>query len=103
MMPQQTLAQRVLRLEGEMTDLRELPWKVEGLTQQVLQLRTDLNAGFSALRTELQAEIRAEIRASEDETRRQMRVLHEDVISRIALLDEALNGRGRKSRRRPKR
>ena len=44
------------------------------------------------------AAVRDEIRAGDEETRRQMRVLHEEVISRIALLDE-----GRKMRRRGKR
>ena len=48
---------------------------VEG---QIVQLRTDMNAGFSATREDLG---------------RRMRVLHEDVIARIALLGERLNGR----------
>jgi hypothetical protein len=40
---------------------------------------------------------RAPIRTGDEETRRQMRILHEEVISRIALLAE-----GRKPRRRGK-
>jgi hypothetical protein len=47
-------------------------------------VRGDLN--------DLRAEIR-DIRASDDETRRHMRVLHEDVIARIALLQEWLDRR----------
>jgi hypothetical protein len=39
--------------------------------------------------------VRDEIRTGDEETRRQMRVLHEEVLARIALLDE-----GRKTRRR---
>jgi len=35
------------------------------------------------------------MRDGDDETRRQMRVLHEEVVSRIALFQE---GRGRKKR-----
>jgi hypothetical protein len=42
--------------------------------------------------------LRTEIRAGDEETRRQMRVLHEEVISRIALLRE---GQQRRNHRRP--
>jgi hypothetical protein len=51
---------------------------------------------------ELGETLRAEMRAGDEETRRQMRVLHEEVIARFALLDEHLNGRKRspESRRR---
>jgi hypothetical protein len=52
-----------------------------------------MNAGFSALRDEIRAvdeeiraDLRAEIRAGDEETRRFMRVLHEDVIARIAAI-----------------
>jgi hypothetical protein len=45
----------------------------------------------------------AAIRAGDEETRRQMRVLHEDVIGRIALLGEQINGGGlrRRAQKRP--
>jgi hypothetical protein len=39
-----------------------------------------------------QRTLREEIRAGDEETRRLMRVLHEDVISRIALLQEGWRG-----------
>ena len=38
--------------------------------------------------TGLRDELRAEIRAGDEETRVEMRVLHEEVIARIALLQE---------------
>jgi hypothetical protein len=73
---------------------------------QIVQLRDELHAGFSAVRQEmavmrddlrselkstavsLHAEIRAEIRSGDEETRRYMRVLHEDIITRIAALSD---------------
>ena len=53
------------------------------------------------------AEVRLEMVALNHETLTQMRVLHEDVIARFALLDEHMNGRKRSRRelsagRRPK-
>ena len=42
----------------------------------------------------LRDELIARMDTGDDETRRQMRVLHEEVISRIALLHESLNERG---------
>jgi hypothetical protein len=62
---------------------------------------------FSAVRLELRAEIKAEadlvrrelrveIREGDEETRRYMRALHEEVLSRIATLQEALPRRRRR-------
>ena len=45
---------------------------------------------FSAVRTEM--------RELNEETHVHMRVLHEDIVSRIALLDEHMNGRSRSRR-----
>ena len=55
---------------------------------QFSQLRGEMRAGFSAVRTE--------IREGDEETRRvrtHVLVLHEDVVSRFAVLDEHANGR----------
>jgi predicted nucleic acid-binding Zn-ribbon protein len=88
-MPQQTLARRVERLEEAVENLQRLPEQVDSLgvqqdrlEAQIVQLRDEMPSEFSA--------VRAEMRAGDEETRRLMRVLHEDVIARIALLD---NGR----------
>ncbi len=54
-------------------------------------LREEIRAGDEAIRSEL----RAEIRAGDEETRRYMRVLHEEVISRIATLQESRRPRNR--------
>jgi hypothetical protein len=82
-MSPQSLDERVDALEKQMSELRELPVKVGELSTQVSQFRTDMDAGFSALRIE--------IRAGDEETRRHMRVLHEEVIDRIKLLHEGIS------------
>jgi hypothetical protein len=141
-MPPETLVNRVAILEHKMESLEGLPDRVAALEVQIVQFRAEVRAEFSAVRQEmrglsetLRAEmnglgdtlrgemngglnglaqtLRAEIRAGDEETRLQMRVLHEEVIARFALLEEHLNGqkrspesRGRTSvprRRSPKR
>src|SRR5438128_141748 len=96
-MPQESLVKRVEKLEGEMTALAGLPAQVADLAAQVSQLRVEMRAGFSAIRDEIRAgdagtigQLRDEIRAGDAETRSEMRILHEDVITRIALLQEGL-------------
>ena len=106
-MPPQTLENRVEKLETQMLELRELPALVAEVGVQILQLRTEMRAEFSAIRQEirtgdeetrrsLREEMRAgdetlreEMRAGDEETRRLMRVLHEDLVGRIALLQES--------------
>ena len=70
-----------------MQTLQELPNRVASLDSrvaslavQILQLRGEMRAECSA--------VRQEIKAGDEETRRYMRVLHEEVISRIKLLGE---------------
>ena len=111
-MTPQSLEQRVESLERRMNALDELPARVGALEAQFLLLRDEMHGEFSALRGELKAgdeetrrvlreEIRAgddetrrmlreEIRAGDEETRRFMRVLHEDLVARLAVLQ---NGR----------
>lgn len=117
-MPPQTLENRVEILETQMMELRELPAQVAEMGVQIMQLRTEMRAEFSAIRQDirtgdeetrgtlreeiraldgtLREEIRAgdetlrgEIRAGDEETRRLMRVLHEDLVGRFALLQES--------------
>jgi len=80
-------------VRGEMRDLAEtLRGEMHnGISGLAETLRGEMHNGISGLAETL----RGEIRAGDEETRRQMRVLHEEVISRIALLDETLNGRKR--------
>jgi hypothetical protein len=83
-----SLEGRIEILEENMEQLRDVPARLSGVEarlsgveSQIVQLRTEMRGGFSALRTE-------------------MRVLHEEVISRIALLQEARSTSPPKSRRR---
>ena len=61
--------------------MASLPSRVGALELQIVQLRNEMRVEFSA--------VRAEIREGDEETRRYMRVLHEEVISRIATLAES--------------
>lgn len=70
-----------------MENLERLPARMNALELQILQLREEMHSGFSALRQD--------IREGDEETRRFMRVLHEDVIERIARIQE---GPGRRKR-----
>ena len=96
-MAQKSLERRVEMLEKRVDILEQLPERVRAVELQIVQLREDLHGEFSALATGL----RSEIRAGDEETRRvlreemrelfadnqrQMRILHEDVIARIATI-----------------
>ena len=100
-----------------MEDLRSLPERVAGVESQILQFRGEMHSEFSALRDEMHGELSAvrddlrtglrshaerleklesalvAIRQDNEETRSQARMLHEEVLARIALLQE---GRRRK-------
>ena len=106
-MTEPTLTDRVTILERKVEDLASLPARMGAVALQIRQLRDEMRGEFSAVREELatmrvelraeihtnaaslHAEIRAEIRQGDEETRRFMRVLHEDVIARISALGEA--------------
>jgi hypothetical protein len=109
-MPPQTLAARTERLEERVTALEQLPARIDALTSQVSQLREEMHAEFSALREhvrvgdedtrrslveeirlgdeETRRMLRDEIRAGDEETRRHARVLHEEILSRLTLIQE---------------
>lgn len=90
---------------NEMQNLDELADRVTSLEVQIVQLRDEMRAEFSATRAEAREgnedtrhTLREEIRAGDQETRRliyslhdeamtQMRVLHEDLVERIKLID----------------
>ena len=109
-MESRSLGERVTLLEN---DLRGLPERVGALETQVTvvvtqcaEFRDEVRGEFSFVRaamtsmrsdmTSMRAdmasmrdELRKEIREGDDETRRLMRVLHEDLVSRIALIDRS--------------
>ncbi len=81
-------------LERRVTQLEQLPARIDDLTSQVSQLRTEMRGEFSAVRGEMAkqgAALRAELGAL-------MRVLHEDLVSRLALLQEGQRPRPKQTR-----
>ena len=119
-----TIESRVERLERRVTTLEQLPARIDDLTSQISHLRMEMRDEFSAVRGEmadqgativstLRSEIaeqgatiistlRGEIADRDDARGTQMRVLYEDVTSRLALLQEGLSGRPkRKQRKKP--
>jgi len=75
-----------------MDALEHLPAQVANLATQISQFREEVDRALSAVRQDL----RAEMREGDDETRRYMRVLHEEVIERLQRIEE---GRPRTRRR----
>ena len=84
-MSAESLEIRMDRLERRVGILEKLPDRVTALESQIVQLRDEMRSEFSETRSDL----RGEIRAGDEETRRLMRVLHEDVVQRIATLKES--------------
>ena len=91
-MPELTLAVRVENLERRLELLEALPDRVSALELQIVQLRGEMREQFSAVRREFGEQIKA----GDEETRRYMRVLHEEVLSRLAMIEE---GRLRRRKR----
>ncbi len=87
-MAPQAIERRVDNLEKRVTILEQLPSRVDALSVQISQLRDEMHDGFSATR--------ARIEAVDERLSTQMRVLHEDVIARLVLIQE---GRPRRRKR----
>jgi hypothetical protein len=65
-------------LERRVQLLERLPERMTALETQIVQLRDEMRVEFSATR--------AEARAGDEETRRFMRILYEDLVARIETL-----------------
>lgn len=106
-MAQESLKQRIDRLERQVEILKQLPERVTALGSQIVLLRDEVRSEFSALRLEIDERVikglREEIHAGDEETRRvltarmeslfdanerHMRLLHEDLVERIARSNE---------------
>ena len=102
----ETIASRVDNLERRVTDLETLPDRITAVELQIVQLRTEMRGEFSAVREEIRTGTRVlGERIDEttrmlgeriDETGRHMRVLHEDVIGRLAIIQEGQSARRRR-------
>ena len=109
-MAQESLEVRMDRLEKRVGILEQLPERVTALESQIVLLRDEMRSEFSAVRGEIRdgdeqviKTLRDEIRAGDEETRRvlsermeslfdenerHMRLLHEDLVERIARTGE---------------
>ena len=94
-LPPQAIESRVDKLEEHVANLQELPHRMDALSVQISQLREDLGAQISRLREDAAVQssatertLREEIIAGDERIVAQVRVLHEDVISRLALIQE---------------
>jgi len=107
-MSRESLEARMDRQERRVDLLEQLPQRMDALETQIVQLRGEMRSEFSAIREELRSvdedtrrTLRDEIRAGDEETRRvlskemrdlfeaterHMRVLHEDLVQRIATI-----------------
>jgi hypothetical protein len=82
------LQQRVTQLEGAADALRG---EMSAFRAEVRTEFAAVHAEFAAVRAEMremQEELGASIIATNEETRRHMRVLHEDLVARLATIGE---------------
>jgi hypothetical protein len=63
------------------------PDRVAGLELQFMQLREEIRAEFSA--------VRDEVRGGDEETRRHLRILHDNLIARLSALGDSVFRRKR--------
>jgi hypothetical protein len=88
-MADHTLPARMEIIERKMASLESLPGRMRAVEFQIVHLRDEMREQFSTVRHEL----RVEIQAGDEETRRYMRLLHEEVLARIATIREGRPGR----------
>jgi hypothetical protein len=101
-MPRKSLEERMDSLERRVEILERLPERVTALESQIVLLRDEMRSEFSATR-ERDDETGRVLRAGDEETRRvltermeflfdanerHMRLLHEDLVQRIATINE---------------
>jgi hypothetical protein len=80
----QPIERRVERLEERVTRLEELPARLDDLTGQILQLRVEMGSAISDLRDRVDAMPEQITR----EVMTQVRILHEDVIDRLRIIQD---------------
>jgi hypothetical protein len=101
----EAIENRVARLERRMTRLEELPSRLDALTSQILHLRGEMQGEFSSVRAETQqlgVGLQGEMQSLNERTLVQMRMLHEELVSRIAVMGEGVNRPKKRGARREK-
>jgi len=92
----QSLDARVERLETRVTALEGLPNRIDALTLQVSQLREAMHVEFSAINSKvdgLDHRLTGQIESVREQLAARMLMLHEDLISRLALMKEGQSSR----------
>jgi hypothetical protein len=94
-MAQESLETRMDRLEQRVEILERLPDRVAAVESQIVQLRDEMRSEFSAVRAEAEVHheetrrvLAARIDSLFDANERHMRLLHEDLVERIARVSE---------------
>ena len=98
-MPRQSVENRFERLERRVTEIEQLPARMDRLELQMVQLRAEMRDEFSAIRQAIQIgdeggqrSLREEIRAGDEETGSRAKRLRGDEETRRALREEIRNG-----------
>jgi hypothetical protein len=94
----QPIERRVERLEERVTRLEELPARLDDLTGQILQLRVEMGSAISDLRDRVDAMPEQITR----EVMTQVRILHEDVIDRLRIIQDGQPLKPRRPEGRPR-
>ena len=82
-----------VRMDGLAVRMDGLDHRMDRLESEAVQLRTEMRGEFAAVRSEIVAgddRVMATLSSRIEDSRRETRLLHEDVIGRIALLGEGL-------------
>ena len=80
-MQERSIVERAVIQEGSVAALDSAPDRLAPVELQLMQLREEMRAEFSAVRTD--------IRRSDEEMRRSVRVLHDNLIARLSAVGDA--------------
>jgi hypothetical protein len=83
-----SLERRIEILEENMEQLRDVPARLSAVESQIVQLRAEMQTGFSALRGQ-DDETRREMVRLHDETRREMVSLNDETRREMVRLNDA--------------
>jgi thiamine kinase-like enzyme len=93
LMSLESLEARMDRLERRIDLLEQLPQRMDALALQIVQLREEMRSEFSAIRTEIrdavdqtERTLSTQMRELFEANETHMRVLHEDLVQRIATI-----------------
>jgi predicted nucleic acid-binding Zn-ribbon protein len=81
----ESLEARMDRLERRVDALGQLPQRMDALEAQIVQLRAEMRGEFSAIRTRVDG-LSTEMHDLFDSNERHMKLLHEDLVQRIATI-----------------